>query len=120
MIADNCHLGILFGGQRFMLFLIHEFDDSGVTRRRMLCSRIYQTFAVDGSPNAIRVAIAALLGSKEACIQSQKLVAGFKLGLRPQDKKGYKRRTGPASSNKDKTQQSSERGRGRLASPSVS
>ncbi|PGH19447.1 hypothetical protein AJ80_03948 [Polytolypa hystricis UAMH7299] len=54
MIADGCQLDMLFGGQRFILFAIHEWNDDGVVRRRMLCSRIHRTVTTDGTPSAIQ------------------------------------------------------------------
>ena len=61
---NNCPLGMLFGGQRFILFMIYDAQEDTEIHHPMMCSKTYQTGPTDGSASAIQVTAAALFGPK--------------------------------------------------------
>lgn len=84
MIADNCQIGLLFGGHRFILFLITDVQQGDRWVHHMQCSDILHTVTPQGqsTPSAIQICIAAFLGSRDAILQHMNKRVGIAVGTR--------------------------------------
>lgn len=105
MIADNCQIGILFGGHRFILFFINDTIVAGVSQHHMACSSILDTVPQPGqnTPSAMQICIAALLGGKDD-LPSQFGNTGITVGTREEQVWKRSMRSGPSGNSRSRSQ----------------
>ena len=113
MIANSCQLGVLFGGKRFILFLMLDQVRNGQIIHQMQCSPILDTSPGGGSPGLIQVTIAALLGSKDAFFKATNIRAGLTVVREEPESKGKKIRKQPFRKAAKKRSSSSQTGQKR-------
>ena len=91
MVAERCQLGVLFGGQQFILFAIEDIRRGDNIVHQMQCSHILQTSRAPGStsPDAIQVTIAALLGPKKGFFRANNISIGIAVGTEKSESKSH-------------------------------
>ena len=78
MIANNCQLGMVFGGTRFLLFAMEDIRRHKKTIHQLQCSDILDTCPSADAVGAIRVLVAAALGNdKDAFFRANNIAVGI-------------------------------------------
>ena len=78
MIAKDCQLAVIFGGQRFILLAMVDYFSNGHLVHQLQCSDILDTIpANDSLPGAFKVTIAALLGPKNSFFNTNGMAVGI-------------------------------------------
>lgn len=78
MIARNCQLAVVFGGNRFLFFSMIDYVHNGDIVHQLQCSPILDTIpANDNLPGAFKVTIAALLGPKNSFFRANGMAIGL-------------------------------------------
>lgn len=105
MISEPCQFGVVFGGQRFIMFAMEDGLRGGRAIHRLRCSEVMGTSSSDNNhPDLTQVTIAALLGPKEAAVRSLGMHVGSSVSNRkrePRRSERFKRSESASQSSKE-------------------